>query len=160
MGSTSMKAIDLLYSANQAGIEIILNNDQLQLKFSHNNDIDDSLLQQIKSNKQSIIEYLSDNTWKSKNVNKDYNKVTRFDRNSVQRLPLSFSQERLWFIDQLEGSEQYHMPLLLRFKGHLNKAALALSLQTIINRHEVLRTVIREESGEAFQYIKEKNQWH
>ena len=99
MGSTSMKAIDLLYSAKQAGIEIILNNDQLQLKFSHNNDIDDSLLQQIKSNKQSIIEYLSDNTWKPKNVNKDYNKVTRFDRNSVQRLPLSFSQERLWFID-------------------------------------------------------------
>ena len=45
MGSTSMKAIDLLYSAKQAGIEIILNNDQLQLKFSHNNDIDDSLLQ-------------------------------------------------------------------------------------------------------------------
>ncbi|MBA2762471.1 MAG: AMP-binding protein, partial [Segetibacter sp.] len=77
-----------------------------------------------------------------------------------ERIPLSFSQERLWFIDQLEGSVQYHRPEVLRLKGWLDKDALAFALQMIVNRHEVLRTAIREKDGEAFQYIKDKNLWH
>ncbi|HVG15629.1 MAG TPA: phosphopantetheine-binding protein, partial [Chitinophagaceae bacterium] len=39
-------------------------------------------------------------------------------------LPLSFNQERLWFIDQLEGSVQYHTPSVLRLRGVLNQGAL------------------------------------
>ncbi len=72
-------------------------------------------------------------------------------------IPLSFSQERLWFIDQLEGSVQYHLPVVLRLKGKLNREALSHSLQQIVNRHEVLRTVYREEEGKSWQYIKEKD---
>jgi amino acid adenylation domain-containing protein len=74
-------------------------------------------------------------------------------------IPLSFSQERLWFIDQLEGSVQYHMPAILKLKGTLNKEALKKALQTIINRHEVLRTVIRSQEGKPYQYIKEEDSW-
>ncbi len=72
-------------------------------------------------------------------------------------IPLSFSQERLWFIDQLEGSVQYHLPVVLRLKGKLNVEALSHSLQQIVNRHEVLRTVYREQEGQSWQYIKEKD---
>ncbi|MGZ5134066.1 MAG: amino acid adenylation domain-containing protein, partial [Flavitalea sp.] len=75
-------------------------------------------------------------------------------------IPLSFSQERLWFIDRLEGSVQYHIPAVLRLKGSLDKKALLFSLQTIVNRHEVLRTVIREQDGHPSQVIKDKNQWN
>ncbi|HVG16902.1 MAG TPA: amino acid adenylation domain-containing protein, partial [Chitinophagaceae bacterium] len=71
-----------------------------------------------------------------------------------QRLSLSFSQERFWFIDRLEGTVQYHMPFVLRLKGNLNKPALRFALDTIVKRHEVLRTVIREEEGETYQHIK------
>ena len=39
-------------------------------------------------------------------------------------IPLSFSQERLWFIDQLEGSIQYHLPTVLRIKGNLNQGGI------------------------------------
>jgi hypothetical protein len=74
-------------------------------------------------------------------------------------IPLSYSQERLWFIDRLEGSIQYHIPAVLRFKGNLNKEALTHSMQSIINRHEVLRTVIREEEGKAYQLVKDKDSW-
>jgi amino acid adenylation domain-containing protein len=57
------------------------------------------------------------------------------------RLPASFAQQRLWFIDQLEeGSTQYNMPAALRLKGKLDRAALQASFDTIVARHEVLRT--------------------
>ncbi len=74
-------------------------------------------------------------------------------------IPLSFSQERLWFIDRLQGSVQYHIPVVLRIKGDLNKAALSDTLQQIVARHEVLRTIIREKEGCGYQYIKEANGW-
>jgi amino acid adenylation domain-containing protein len=74
-------------------------------------------------------------------------------------IPLSFSQERLWFIDQLEGSVQYHMPTVLRLKGELNYEILANTLWTIINRHEVLRTVILEHESEGYQQIMSADDW-
>ena len=74
-------------------------------------------------------------------------------------IPLSFSQERLWFINQLEGSLQYHVPAVLRLKGKLDKDALEYSLCQIINRHEILRTVIREKEGQGYQFIKNADEW-
>ncbi|MEO6720285.1 MAG: amino acid adenylation domain-containing protein, partial [Ferruginibacter sp.] len=75
------------------------------------------------------------------------------------QIPLSFSQERLWFIDQVGGSVPYHVPSVLRLKGDLNMEALAHSLKTIVNRHEVLRTVIIADKGQPFQVIMEPGNW-
>ena len=77
----------------------------------------------------------------------------------MEKIPLSFSQERLWFIDQLEGSVQYHLPAVFRLSGNLNIQALRATLQSIVNRHEVLRTVFRHEEGQAYQFIKERDGW-
>jgi amino acid adenylation domain-containing protein len=74
-------------------------------------------------------------------------------------IPLSFSQERLWFIDRMEGSVQYHVPAVLSLKGELNIEALAYALRTIVNRHEVLRTVILEKDGQPYQLIKDQDEW-
>ena len=74
-------------------------------------------------------------------------------------IPLSFSQERLWFIDRLEGSVQYHMPAVLRMKGELDTEALARVLKQIVNRHEVLRTVIRQEEGVGYQFVNGPEEW-
>jgi hypothetical protein len=71
-------------------------------------------------------------------------------------IPLSFSQERLWFIDQLEGSLQYHISTVMRLEGTLNVHALTATFQTILNRHEILRTVIRETEGRAYQQVLEE----
>ena len=65
-------------------------------------------------------------------------------------IPLSFSQERLWFIDQLEGTVQYHVPAVLRLKGaseYQESIGKEHAPGLIIGRHEVLRTVIREHEG-------------
>ncbi|WP_430909646.1 amino acid adenylation domain-containing protein, partial [Maribacter sp. 2-571] len=75
------------------------------------------------------------------------------------RIPLSFSQERLWFLDQLQGSEEYHIPIVLRLKGNLDRIVLEDSLRTIVERHEVLRTVYVSEDGIGYQQIRSEDDW-
>ncbi|MFL5384123.1 MAG: amino acid adenylation domain-containing protein, partial [Longimicrobiaceae bacterium] len=56
-------------------------------------------------------------------------------------LPLSFAQERLWFVDRMEaGSATYHMPLFARLEGELDEGALRRALDELVRRHESLRT--------------------
>ncbi len=51
-----------------------------------------------------------------------------------EHIPLSFSQERLWFLDKLDGTVQYHLPTVLRLKGTLNNEALNYTLKNIVQR--------------------------
>ncbi|HEV3052479.1 MAG TPA: amino acid adenylation domain-containing protein, partial [Longimicrobium sp.] len=69
-------------------------------------------------------------------------------------LPLSFAQERLWFIDRLEpGSAAYNIPVARRLGGALDEAALERALGEIVRRHESLRTVFAEADGSPVQVI-------
>ncbi|WP_279450806.1 condensation domain-containing protein [Aeromonas hydrophila] len=65
-------------------------------------------------------------------------------------LPLSFAQQRLWFLAQLDSgiSEAYHIPLTLRLRGQLDVAALQQSLDMLWYRHEALRSVFVKIDGE------------
>ncbi len=68
--------------------------------------------------------------------------------------PLSFAQERLWFLDRLEGaSPVYNVPAVLRLSGRLRPDALATACREIVRRHEVLRTRFAEEGGRPVQVI-------
>ncbi|WP_217607447.1 condensation domain-containing protein, partial [Chitinophaga sp. GbtcB8] len=69
------------------------------------------------------------------------------------RLPLSYTQERLWFIDQLQGSREYHIPGVFRLQGTVNVDALGYGLQQVINRHEVLRSVLKSEHDQRWQEV-------
>ena len=72
-----------------------------------------------------------------------------------RRAPLSFAQQRLWFLDQLEpGSSTYNVPRALRLDGALDADALRRALEEIVDRHESLRTVFRSEAGELWQAVE------
>nr|WP_255217199.1 non-ribosomal peptide synthetase [Myxococcus sp. AM010] len=69
-------------------------------------------------------------------------------------LPLSFAQQRLWFLSQLEpGSIVYNVPASVRLSGALNVPALEQSFDALVRRHESLRTTFRTEGGSPVQVI-------
>ncbi|SHL87101.1 non-ribosomal peptide synthetase [Mucilaginibacter sp. OK098] len=74
---------------------------------------------------------------------------------SNTNLPLSFSQRRLWYLNQLEGKDgiTYNMPAALLLKGTLNEKLFVESLNLIIKRHEVLRTSFIKVGDDVFQHI-------
>ena len=71
-----------------------------------------------------------------------------------EALPLSFAQQRLWFLDQWEpGSSAYHLPHAWRLRGPLNPIALEAALQDLVARHESLRTSFPSVGGQPVQVI-------
>ncbi|HEY0607598.1 MAG TPA: amino acid adenylation domain-containing protein, partial [Herpetosiphonaceae bacterium] len=69
-------------------------------------------------------------------------------------LPLSFAQQRLWFLDQLQpNSAAYNIPAAVQMSGTLQISALHSSLNAIVGRHEALRTTFAESGGEPIQVI-------
>ena len=71
------------------------------------------------------------------------------------RLPLSYAQQRLWFLEKLEGSiVEYNLRKALRLKGELDCTALERAVDAVIERHESLRTRFIEEDGEPLQVIE------
>src|SRR5262245_2120027 len=70
------------------------------------------------------------------------------------RNPLSFSQERLWVLDQIEGgSAAYNLMAALSLAGHLDLPALTGSLNEVVQRHEVLRTSFAAPDGRPMQVV-------
>ena len=68
--------------------------------------------------------------------------------------PLSFAQQRMWFLDQLEpGSTEYLIPLAYRISGPLDLSALADAVDDLVDAHEILRTRYASRAGEPVQIV-------
>ena len=72
----------------------------------------------------------------------------------TERLPLSYAQNRLWFLDQLEErSSTYNLPAAVRLRGELNIEALEMALNDVLERHEALRTIFPDDGGVPYQLV-------
>jgi 2-polyprenyl-3-methyl-5-hydroxy-6-metoxy-1,4-benzoquinol methylase/acyl carrier protein len=71
------------------------------------------------------------------------------------KIPLAFSQERIWIMDLLGRNTEYNSSYVLKLSGNINIEALKLSFSNIIKRHEILRTIIKEDNGEAYQFVQD-----
>lgn len=80
--------------------------------------------------------------------------ITIPKREKSDKYALSFAQQRLWFLTQFDpGSPAYNIPLVVGIKGKLSEAAVIRSINASIKRHEILRTVFREQDGQPFQVV-------
>lgn len=80
------------------------------------------------------------------------------DRGDKKQFPLSFSQQRMWFLDKLEpGNPMYNNPAAVKISGAVNMSAIQKSLDVIANRHEVLRTIFGEKDGQPFQIVESEH---
>ncbi len=71
-----------------------------------------------------------------------------------EAVPLSFAQQRLWFLHKLEGpSATYNVPVITHIRGPLDEDALAAALHDVVERHEALRTVITDADNQPAQWV-------
>ncbi|WP_036964809.1 condensation domain-containing protein, partial [Pseudoalteromonas sp. NJ631] len=106
------------------------------------------LITKIKQDKDKIIE------WLRKNNSQPEVNITKVDHPNGLCLT-SYSQQRLWFIDKLQGgSAEYNMPLAFKVAGQLDLDIVQAVFHTILARHEILRTVYVADGGDTLQHIR------
>jgi len=139
---------ELLSRLGALGIEISIDGEHLRVnapKGALGADIKDELVQR----KPEIIAYLAHEGLRD---SLNWLGIPHVPRDGP--LPLSYAQQRLWFLDKLEpGNSAYHVPTAYRLEGHLEVAVLERAIQEIVRRHEVLRTAFVSMDGDAVQII-------
>src|SRR5882724_6063117 len=102
----------------------------------------------------SIMSVLLNSTGESQSKSKRALLAERLRKAAGSTSPLSFAQQRLWFIDQLEpNSPLYNVPTMARLSGVLNLEALQRALDAIMLRHESLRTRFVDAEGSPTQLV-------
>jgi hypothetical protein len=114
------------------------------------NVVTDEIRAAIRAQKAELISYLTE--LKSK-TRAEQIAPRRADQHNI--VPLSFAQQRLWFIDQFEADNAYNLPLIIRLSGNLDALALKQCLDEIVRRHEVLRTTFTMIDDQPVQLVSD-----
>ncbi|MGH1396828.1 MAG: condensation domain-containing protein, partial [Trichormus sp.] len=144
-----MKTLDqVLSELRQRNVQLWLEGDRLRYRAAKDS-LTPELMADLKTQKTEIIKFLRQiTTVASANIPP----VVCCERND--NLPLSFGQQRLWFLHQFEpDSSSNNMPVVVRFTGNLNVSILEESLKEVVRRHEVLRTTFPAVDGKPTQVI-------
>ena len=137
-----------LSELTDAGIELSIVRGKLKARTFHS-EVDPKLLAKIKQYKDDIIVFLT--------YEQQKNQIpVILPLPSNECLTLSFAQQRLWMLDKIDGgSSHYNMPMSLRLDGELNTEAVVQALETIVSRHESLRTCFIEGAdGDVQQHVQ------
>ncbi|MDI3284229.1 non-ribosomal peptide synthetase [Polyangium sp. 15x6] len=135
----------LLEDALARGMKLWVERDRLRFK-APRGVLTDALREEISRRRDEIIAFL-----RQVAVGEGESPIEPVPR--AGGLPLSFAQQRLWFLDRMGSAAAYNMPIALRLRGSLDLDALRRSLYEVIRRHESLRTTLSERDGEPYQII-------
>ena len=142
-----MSALELINRLKAQGIGLSLHEGKLRLK-AEKGALTTKLKNEIVDNRDEIIALLSSV------INGSNKQVSIPKAERIANLPLSFAQQRLWFLDALEpGTPLYNMPFASRIEGAPDIEILELALQQMLSRHESLRTRFEAVNGQPVQRI-------
>ncbi len=142
-----MSVLDLLHELQVEQIKIWVDGDKLRYKTA-SGQLPAELRAKISEQKAGIINYLQQIS-----AEQDQPEIKPVSRE--RRWPLSFAQQRLWFLHQYDPTNPaYHMHMHLHVHGPLDVAALQRSIDSLVNRHEILRTTIALQEDEPVQVIE------
>ena len=140
-----MSVIDLITELKSQDIRLWLEDGQLRFSAPKGAMTDDVRLT-LKSHKQEIIQFLN------ASQQAQLPKIERINYNDFQ--PLSYAQERIWFLSLLEpDNSAFHLHHVFDIKGKLDKVVMERVLNEIINRHSVLRTAYIQTEFGAYQKV-------
>jgi amino acid adenylation domain-containing protein len=143
-----MNLSDLMSQLQNLDIKLWVENDRLQYD-APSGALTNELRTEITKRKNEVIEFLQSARFAAHSSLTAIEKVPR-----DQPIPMSFAQQRLWFISQLEpDSPLYNIPMTIQLKGQLDREALQKSLNELIRRHESLRSRFMLRDGQPFQLI-------
>ncbi|WP_298909530.1 amino acid adenylation domain-containing protein [uncultured Nostoc sp.] len=147
-----MTTIEFLSELRRSNIKLWVEGaapEELRLRYSAPpGTLTPALKAELSQRKAEILDFL----WQATVTPATYRPLLPTSRNA--KLPLSFAQQRLWFLDQLTpGSSVYNISGAVEIQGLLNVAALEKSLNEIIQRHEIWRTSFKAVDGEPLQVI-------
>lgn len=144
-----MSIIEFCSELRNRGIKLWLEGDSLKYQ-APKGVMTQELLGEISQRKDAIRSFLKQVSDGHQSISEVILKAGR----NGQDIPLSFSQQALWFFDQLTpGNPVYNIPNAVRIKGELDMKAMESALNVVIERHEILRTTFAGKDGKPFQVI-------
>ena len=136
----------LILSLQQKGVRLRLENERLVCDAPQGVMTPD-LVEQLRRYKEEIVALLQ-----QRGATDAFARVPKLAADA--EIPLSYSQESLWFLDQLNpGTSTYNIPLRIRISAPIDRAVLQQSLNEVVRRHEALRTRIRATDGFPKQIV-------
>ncbi|MGI9291061.1 MAG: condensation domain-containing protein, partial [Gammaproteobacteria bacterium] len=143
-----MKAAELITRVSQLGGRLYLDGGELRLK-APKGSLDEELREQLKEQKAAIIDFLHAAQASDLSAEPEIATVNR-----DAEIPASFSQQRLWFLEELEpGNSIYNMPFTMRLRGMLDLSALQVAVDDLVQRHESLHTHFAYQGERPVQVI-------
>jgi amino acid adenylation domain-containing protein len=144
-----MKTLEFLSHLRSLNVSLRVENGGLQVS-APKESLTPELIEQLSARKPEILALLT-NSARNGSVLRP---IERLPRDQADSFALSFAQLRLWFLDQLTpGSAAYNIAVAVRLRGELDASALQRSVDGIVQRHEVLRTVFKQTDGWPSQVI-------
>jgi len=143
-----LSATNLIARLRELGVRLSADNGEL-LVDAPEGVLTEALREEIRRHKKDILVLFKWSRRSNRAVTAPLQRVSR-----EQSLPLSFAQQRLWFLDQLEpGSSAYNISWTVRLRGELKPEELQKAVDSLVVRHESLRTVFPTSDGQPEQKI-------
>lgn len=152
MNSNNIELIKFIYNLYTQEINIWNENNKIKLFLPEGSILSEADKEFITRNKEALLDILQKNL-----ITTNTKKAILSSNETIT--PLSFAQERLWFIDQYEsGTALYNKPIIFKLMDTIDISLLEKSIFEIIRKHEVLRSVIKSDDlGQPYQEVQEIN---